>query len=288
VAHGPTIPRRRLRSELRTAREAAGLTQDQVAESLDWSTSKVIRIEAGVVGLSTVDLRALLDLYHVDSSAHEDLMSMARMSRRRTWWTAIKDEGISRQHRMVIGFEAETTAIHHFHPLVMPGLLQTEAYADALSREAAHPPMDPDTIRSRTEIRMKRQRETLLRPDPPRFIAFMDEGVLRRPVGGAGVMREQLLHLVELGRMPHVTIRIIPLAAGVHPGLVHGGFAIMQFENTADNDIAYFETGPGDIVLVDQPNDIAVYWEIIELLQKKALDASATAELITDLAERSR
>ena len=129
----PAVARRRLRLALRKAREAKGLTQAQVAEALDWSLSKVNRIETGEVTVSTTDLHALLRLFEVTDAAQVDrLVADARASRRRGWW----DEPRYRQHLtpamlQLFQFETEATTIRIFHPTLIPGLLQTRAYAEA-------------------------------------------------------------------------------------------------------------------------------------------------------------
>lgn len=280
VAHGPTIPRRRLRSELRAARDLTGMTQEQVAERLEWSSSKVIRIEAGAVGISTTDLRAMLSLYGIrDPARVTELSELAKLSRKRSWWTAIKDDHISSQHRMLIGFEIETTAQFQFHPLVIPGLLQTEAYAIAILMDCAYPPPSPSSVEARIDVRLHRQRDTLFRPDPPHLHVLLEEDTVRRVVGGSDVMREQIEHLLDLATRPHVTLQIVPLSAGAHPGLVYGGFTILRFDDTVDPDVVYVDGGPGEIIFSDEPERISMYRDIFERLRGLALapEASVTA-----------
>ncbi|MWK34852.1 helix-turn-helix domain-containing protein [Actinomadura sp. J1-007] len=130
AAESPTVRQRRLRVELRRSRDGSGLTQDQVAESLDWSLSKVIRIESGAVNISTTDLRALLSLYGVAEERIAELVTLARAARERAWWSGYK-KVISQQYYDLIGYESAAAAIRQFEPLVIPGLLQTQEYAHA-------------------------------------------------------------------------------------------------------------------------------------------------------------
>jgi transcriptional regulator with XRE-family HTH domain len=268
---------------LRAARDAAGMTQEQVAHQLEWSVSKIIRIEAGTVGVSTTDLKAMLNLYGLRGSSHvDDLVEMARMSRKRSWWSAIKEERISLNQRMLIGLETETTTVHHYHSLLIPGLLQTEAYAAAVIRDCAIPPPTQASVQTRLDVRLTRQRQTLERANPPRLHVIVDEVALRRPVGNAGVARNQLRHLLELGQQPHITIQVVPLRAGAHPGIVYGGIAILQFEDTTDSDVVYIEGGESDS-LSDESDKISMYWSIMRRLEEKALTTEDSASLIADV-----
>ncbi|GAA1830128.1 helix-turn-helix transcriptional regulator [Luedemannella flava] len=281
MSQGPTIPRRRLRSELRAAREAVGFTQEQVAEELAWSTSKVIRIEAGIVGLSITDLRALLEMYEITNPARiRKLEEFARLSRKRSWWSAIKADEVSAQQRMLIGFEAEATKLRHFHPLLVPGLLQTEAYAAALLRDCAVPAPTEASFQTRMDVRLTRQQDTLERHAPPLVTAIIDEAALHRPVGGTETMREQLRHLLALGERANVEITILPWRVGAHPGMVHGGFTILQFDETADADVVYMEHGATDRVLTDDQEEIGKYWTIMQRLEQESLSVTDSRRLI--------
>lgn len=124
----PTIHRRRLRSELRKAREAAGMTQRDVAAAMDWSQSKLIRIETGAVNISTNDLRALLGHYGIERARTENLVEVARASRDQPRWNVYKDVA-EPEYIAFLGYESSASIIRNFEPLLIPGLLQTEEYA---------------------------------------------------------------------------------------------------------------------------------------------------------------
>src|SRR6266545_1876159 len=178
---GQTVRRRRLRSELRRVRETASLTQDQVATAMDWSLSKVIRIENGAVGISTNDLKALLDLYGVTERRRvDDLVGLAQSARQRAraWWSAYRSV-ISPQYLTYLGYEAEASAIRQFHAAVVPALSQTEAYArdpaghaaDAdeagRGRDARQDPVEPPTPCARAaDAAGDRHRARRVRPAP--------------------------------------------------------------------------------------------------------------------------
>jgi transcriptional regulator with XRE-family HTH domain len=281
-----TLERRRLRYALRRLRDGAGLTQEQVAAEMDWSLSKVIRIEAGSVSISINDLRAMLALYRVtDADTVGELAALARASRRRRWWSRY-GSSLPPQLASYIGLEAEACGIRFFQPLAVPGLLQTEAYARAVIVGTSPERLPESTVDTRVEVRLRRQDEVLGRPEPPEILAVLDEAVLRRTVGGPAVMRAQLAHLRELGSRPHVTIHVLPLSAGATPGL-NGSFLILEFPGAADSDIVYVETPPGELWL-DKPADVALYRRAFDELRALARDTEQSAALIDGAADELR
>jgi transcriptional regulator with XRE-family HTH domain len=213
VASGdsPAVARRRLRLALRKVREEVGLTQGQVASALEWSISKVNRIETGEVTISNTDLQALLNLLGVvDSAAVEQHMEDARAARRRGWWT----EPRYRAHHtaatlQLLQFETEATEIRIFQTAVFPGLLQTSDYATSIIDSIPND-VPEDTRTVRVEVRMRRQAQLVERLDPPELLVVIDEFVPSRPVGTPRVMLDQLKALLEAARRPNVHIRILP------------------------------------------------------------------------------
>jgi transcriptional regulator with XRE-family HTH domain len=279
--HGPTSGRLRLRTALRGAREAASLTQHQVADAMDWSLSKVIRIEKGTVSVSTNDVRALLQLYRVtDRRQVDDLVDLARAARKKAWWTAYRN-AVPPYFGELMGLEAEAVVHKYFQPVVVPGLLQTEAYARTVLSNTAPGRLTPEQIDTRMQIRMTRQREVLQRPDPPRLETVLDEAVLRRIADSPEVMREQLLHLVRLGASEHVVIQVLPFIAGVNT--VEGAFIILQFADPDDTDVVYTESALTGHVL-DRPDDIGPYHQAFERLREMALRPEESIAKIAKIA----
>jgi transcriptional regulator with XRE-family HTH domain len=213
VGESPAVARYRLRLALRQAREAKGLTQSQVARSLEWSLSKVNRIEAGEVTVSSTDLQALLRLFDItDPQRVEELMATARTSRRRGWW----DQTAYREHltpAMIqsIQFEIEASEIRSFQPTLIPGPLQTPAYATTIM-DLWSGDLSPVDRATRVEARTRRRDQILHRADPPTYLLILDESVLLREVGGPRVMLTQLYDLLALIRTDRVTLRVVPLA----------------------------------------------------------------------------
>jgi transcriptional regulator with XRE-family HTH domain len=271
----PAFYRRRVRDALRQAREKATLTQRQAADALDWSMSKLVRIEAGTVGVSTTDLRALLHLYGVEDPAEVDaLAEMARATRRRPWFSKYQ-KILNPAFAQYLGYESSASIIRGFQPLTIPGLLQTDDYARAILQ--ANRATDID---DRAELRVARQ-ELLDRENCPWIIYVIDEAALHRRVGGPGVMRGQLRHLRELKDHPRVSIQVVPFAAGAHSSM-NGGFAILEFADW-DEDVLYQETPRGSVTSREDQELVADYRERFDLLLAASLDESSTDELIERL-----
>ncbi|HWG97916.1 MAG TPA: helix-turn-helix transcriptional regulator [Pilimelia sp.] len=282
---GPTVGRRRLRTALRRAREAADLTQELVAASMDWSLSKLIRIESGAVSVSTNDVKALLALYRVtDTALIDELVNLARVARRRTWWSSYRDT-VPTPYASYIGLEAEATELCYFHPISVPGLLQTEAYARTIVPVDGPYQVAPDQIETRVAIRLTRQREVLGRPDPPRITAVLDEAVLRRITGNVEIMHEQLLHLVTLGGSPNIDLHVLPFSAG--NTTVNGPFVILRYPDPADSDVVYVECALFEDV-IDRPESCGPYQHAFERLCADSLDPAESLDFIAKVAAELR
>jgi transcriptional regulator with XRE-family HTH domain len=278
----PIVQRRRLRAELRAARLKAELTQEQVASALDWSLSKVIRIEAGSVGISTTDLKALLSVYGIDDQEYIDkLVALGKAARERGWWSNHRDV-LSTELLQLIEYESAAAIARNFQPLVVPGLLQTEEYARAI----LHEHVSGDRVEALVGIRMKRQ-ELLDRPDGPLLFFVLDEAVIRRLVGGKDAMRRQLVRLVELGRRPNVTIEVVPFSAGAHPGL-RGPFVVLEFPDPEDDDVLYLENSGGDLISREESDQVLPYRETFEQLREMSLGPEGSAEYLRQVADGMR
>ncbi len=279
---GPTVGRRRLRAELRRLRVDRELTQEYVAAEMEWSLSKLIRIENGTVAISVSDLRSLLAYYGIhDAQSVDPLLDLARAAKRRMWW----DEYRAELHTALltfVGFESEATDIGTFQPILLPGLVQTEAYARALQR-GLRPDLDEKQIARRVEFRLRRQAELFQRDDPPRFLAVLDESVLRRqPDPDRDLLHEQLAHLLEFARQPYATIQILPFTAGVHSGW-DGNFTVMGFGG-GDDSVFYAQNNPSGDVLLWEEQDVAErFRQLLQNLTNRALSPEASIEFISHL-----
>ncbi|MFY1655141.1 DUF5753 domain-containing protein [Solwaraspora sp. WMMB762] len=280
---GPTIGRRRLRAALRRAREAAALTQDYVAAQMDWSLSKLIRIESGSVSISTNDVKALLDLYGVrDQQQVQELVELARAARRRAWWSGYKDR-VPAAYAAYIGLEAEASALRYFQPISFPGLLQTEEYARAVIPADGPHHVPAAEIEGRVQIRLARQHEVLFGADPPQIEVIIDEAALRRMTGGPRVLREQLQHVAKMSAAPHVTVRVLPFTAGSNTVL--GPFVILHFADQADADVVYVESALVEEV-IDRADEVRPYQHVFDRLRAESLSPADSVAMLHDLARQ--
>lgn len=264
MADGPrqVVKRRRLRAELRNARQDADLTQDQVAEAMEWSPSKIIRIEAGSVGVSANDMKELLRLYNItDSKRVDELLTLARVARERS--TTYRDA--PPKLLQFIEYEAAASAIHMFQSALVPGLLQTEEYARTVI-SVLRPEASEAQVEALVKVRMKRQ-EILTRAEPVELLFVMDEAVIRRQVGGEDIMHHQVRHLAEMSHKKNVTLEVVRFGAGAHPGM-QGPFVIFEFPDTEDDDVLYLETSRGELIIRDEPNEIVTHEVRLAALRK--------------------
>ncbi len=271
----PNLYRRRLRDALRTAREAQHLTQRQAADALDWSMSKLVRIEAGTVNLSTTDLKALLQLYAVaDEVQVGNLLEIARNTRRSPWYSKYQ-EVIGAAFAEFLGYERSASTIKAFTQLIIPGLVQTDDYARAILEIRRVTRID-----ERVELRMERQ-ELLDQEDCPEILYVIDEAALHRQVGGAATMRRQLRRLKEAMGHPKISIEIIPFSAGAHPSM-SSSFTVLEFADW-DEDVLYQETTQGSVTTRENQDQVAEYIERFDLLRAMSLGGQDAIDLIDHL-----
>src|SRR5215471_5892185 len=216
VPLGPTVRRRRLGAELRRLREAHVLKLEEVAERLGLAPSTLSRIETGKAPTKSAYLTAMLEMYQVsDLGARKVLVDMAREGHRKGWWS-IYDDVLPSGFDIYVGLEAEASGLRSYESDVIHGLLQTTDYAVAVLREL-RPRDSEEQIRRRVDRRMQRQR--LLDQDPPlEAWIIVDEGAIKRTIGGNAVMRHQLEHLINASRWPNVTVQVLAFECGAHAG----------------------------------------------------------------------
>ncbi|MEV5979096.1 helix-turn-helix transcriptional regulator [Streptomyces sp. NPDC052114] len=275
----PTVRRRRLGQELRRLRELKGMTAEEVAERLLVSQSKISRLENGRRSISQRDVRDLCGVYEVeDHRIVDSLMQMAKDSRQQGWWHSFGDIPYS----VYIGLETDAASLRVYDPQVVPGLLQTRAYAEALITGAL-PETTPTDIEKRVQVRMRRQDRIAAPDNPLRLWTVLDESALRRVVGSRHLMRDQLEHLVEQSQLPHVTVQVIPFEMGAHPGL-NGQYAILEFPDAADSSVVYIEGVTSDLYL-EKANDVQQYSVMYEHLRAQALNVEQSRQLVADIAK---
>lgn len=260
--------RRRLAAELRRLRNDTGLSIEGVASQLKWPGSKISRVENRQVGISTRDLRKLLDLYRVtDRVYREELLEMGRRATERGWWQSYTGV-VPSAYANLIGLEAEAATIRTYEPELVPGLLQTPEYARSVIR-AGRPTDTTEEIDRRVEVRLERQ-EVLTRidPPPPKVNVVLNEGVLVRRVGTPEVMRAQIEHLMRERDRANIVIQILPFSAGEHPAMV-GPFAMLTFLDPADQGVVNVENVMGALAL-EKAEELRAYEDVWGAIQARA------------------
>ncbi len=270
----PTARQRELGVRLRGLRNEHGLTVEEVAARLLCSATKISRLETATRRPSLRDVRDLCALYEVNESTSVELMSLAREAREQGWWTQYEDLNLD----PLIGLEQEAVAITCFSMYYMPGLLQTEEYAQGII-EIVAPKMDQQIVQQRVEARVRRQ-QLLEQDDRPRYHVLLDEAVMRRGVGGPARMVAQLDKVLETIRNDKAIVQIIPFAAGAYAA-ADGYFVLLEFEEDTNLWPMVYIEGLTDNQYLQRRADIARYRETIEYLCGRALNPRDSVELMT-------
>lgn len=284
---GSTVPRRQLGRYLRDERNRAGLTVKDAAKGLEWSETKIWRIETGQISLRSLDVEAICRLYRVDPGTAEVLKGLAKETKAKGWWQAYGD-AVPEYFDLFVGLEAAATRMSKYEAELVPGLFQTEDYARTLVR-SDHPDEDDAEIERRVELRMARQ-AILRRPvDPPALRVVLSESVVRRPVSGAAVMAAQLRHLAQVAELPNVELRIIPFKTGFHPGMFSGAFTILRFPLNgggveSEPPTVYSDMFTGALYL-DKPHEVARYARAFEDIWNMGLGDGDTMGIVDRAAE---
>ncbi|KAB1139192.1 helix-turn-helix domain-containing protein [Streptomyces luteolifulvus] len=278
----PSLNRRKLRLALRHAREQAGLSQREAAEHVEWSQSKLIRVETGTVSVSVTDLRALLSLYDITDPAQvHELEEAARGSKGASWWSKYH-EIVTPQFGQYLGYESAATSLHTYHPVVVPGHLQTRRYAEALLAPRG---LSPERTRRVVDMRLERQARMFDGSGRPDATFVLDEAAVRRQIGGTDVLGEQLQQLVDFGARDDITIRVLPFEAGAHYSTL-GSFVLLGFPD--DDDLLYLEHAAGSMTGGEDLELLARYQECFQTITDLALGATESVDLIDHIKQDLR
>jgi transcriptional regulator with XRE-family HTH domain len=259
------VKKRRLRTALRQARVDKGLTQKAAAGRVDWSVSKIVRIEQGTVPVTPTDVRVMLQLYGItDGDRIGELVDLAKEARASKGWSEFSDV-LSPEALELFGNEPAAKVIYKYEPSVIPGLLQTPEYARALLRILGNSEHEADR---RLEARMQRQ-HLLDAPGRPELNCILGEAALCRPIGGEGTMRDQLRHLLELEKEHGLSLFFLPFAAGGHRSMGLA-FTVLQFEDPLLPDLLYLEHEELETVSRDEEGEIRKYKILYVELQNMA------------------
>jgi len=281
---GPVVQSALLCGELVRLRKASGLTQKQVATALDWSPSKLIRMEGGRSSISQVDLDALLGRYNVTSGSHrERLHALNRGAKEPRWWDRYKDD-VSQTYLSYVGFEAGASFIRQFQSGFLPDLLQTADYAKAVTGDS----VDPARAAAIVDLRLRRQSELAQRNPRPHQYYVVDEAVIRRHVGitrSPHIMPDQLRQIAHTAeRDDLVSVRVLPFDVRAQRGL-YGTFTLLEFDGGL-SDLLYIDAGRGEFASMVKGTDprVGQYRRDFELLLEDALSVEKSIELIRSVA----
>ncbi|MBQ0892387.1 helix-turn-helix domain-containing protein [Micromonospora sp. U56] len=281
---GSTVPRRQLGRLLRQFRTEAGVTLDAAAEALEYSRQKIWRIESGLGPVRVLDVKAMCELYHVSPEMTEAMRGLAAETKSKGWWHAYGD-AVPNWFELYVGLESAAAHLRQYEESLIPGLLQTRQYALGLAR-LDRPSVSEDERERAVAVRLQRQGLLTRRlPQPPQLDAILSEAVLRRSVGGRGVMIGQLTRLLEAAELPNVAVRVLPFATGPHSGAVAGSFVILDFPATKggraapEPPVAYSESLTGALYL-DKPDELAAYRAAWKSLDALALDEAQSTDMI--------
>jgi transcriptional regulator with XRE-family HTH domain len=274
---GPTVLRIVLGSQLRRLRERRQITCEEAGAAIRASHSKISRMELGRVRCRRRDVADLLTLYGVtDEDEQKGMLALADRANEPGWWHSYSDI-LPNWFEIYIGLEEAASRIRTYEVQFVPGLLQTEDYARAVTL-LGHPSAPGHEVERRVGLRMRRQ--SLLEADDPAHLwAVVDEAVLRRPLGGKQVMRRQLEHLLELTELPNVTLQVVPFKRGGHAA-AGGPFSILRFAERDLPDVVYLEQLTSSLYL-DKREDVDHYLAVMERLCIDAEPASEIQDTLT-------
>lgn len=284
---GPSLPLRQLGNYFRRARSDAHLTLDQVASLMEWSPSKLSRLERGQPGkLTTRDIAALCEFLEFEEDQKAAMLSLAQQASGKFWWHSY-NEPVPHGFNVFVGMESRARHLEIYRPDIVPGLLQTVEYARVLDRLHFQPDSAEDQD-LRIALRMKRKKLFTRKVKPVTVNAVIHESVLRTVVGNRSVMTEQLAFLADVSTRPNVEIRVLPFVAGYPMGYAVGPYIILEFNSgAADPTVVYIENYTGDLYLEGE-SDLRMYRAATAAIRGAALDAVSSRSLLRQLAKEYR
>jgi transcriptional regulator with XRE-family HTH domain len=269
---------RELGAELKKHREVAGLTGDQIAHVTGWHRSKVTRVEQGQVGISVVDTIHYLGACKVFAAEAKELLKLCAEAERETgYWLSPHGEWLEDSLSSLIYHEATADRVVSYEPMLIPGLLQTARYARV--RISRTPGWSQEAVEAAIRLRDQRQ-QILHRPRPGQFVFYVHEQALRLRVGSQNAMREQLLKLLFIAALPHVTLRVLPAAAEEQASF---GGSFRLFEYREHNPLVYLDQ-PWTGLFLEDREFVTNYRRLLSKISSIALDEAESRMFVADLA----
>jgi transcriptional regulator with XRE-family HTH domain len=274
----PTIQRRRLGIALRKARETAGKTREEASAEIDAAPSKISRIEQGQSGLRLTDLHILMNLYGVGGPEADTMRELARAGRQRGRWSTYR-QTLPTWFRQYADLESDASEIRWYQVEIVPGILQTESYVRAIMSSGMK--RTPEEVDRHVQVRLGR-RSALDQPNGPELSFILSESALRRRVGPAAIMREQLEFLIDVSKRPAVTLQVYPFSAETYASASFT-FVVLRFDDDVTSDVVFAEDFR-DAVYLDDSEDVRAYSRLWDELRASALGAVESRRLIAQVA----
>ncbi|MFB9178584.1 helix-turn-helix domain-containing protein [Dactylosporangium sucinum] len=278
------MPRRSIGRTLKELRQQAGMSVEAALRNLEWSKAKLYRVEAGLSPVRRIDVIAMCGMYGALPEITEALAELSAETKAKGWWHSYTDN-LPDWFELYVGLEAAASRVRHYEPGLIPGLLQTAAYASAII--ATGPDITPEDIDRRVALRLARQ-AILIRTAPraPALEVIVEEAALRRPLADRPAMVEQLDRLITANQAPNVSVKIVPSSVGPHRALVAGAFVILDFPavgaHAPEPTTIYSESLTGALYL-DKPDEVATYETAWKTLNKLCLDRTDSAALLATI-----
>ncbi|WP_405912860.1 helix-turn-helix domain-containing protein [Streptomyces sp. NBC_00963] len=278
-----TVLGRKLGGELLRLRDASGKTQQQAAQVISATNSKIVKMERGWVPMRDPDIRVLCEFYgQDDQKAISRLLDLARLDRERRkakgWWQNSPSAGGLAEY---IAMEDVASRVRTWQLSLIPGLFQTAEYTRSLAVSDGSWE-DPDEIERIVDVRMRRQAR-LGGEKPLEVYAVVWEAALRQQVGGTAVMKRQLEHLLELAKLPHVRLQVMPFQSGAHP-CVASSFNIISFADAQAVDVVHVDTITST-VWVENEDGGATYSSVFDRTARQSLAPRDSVSLIDSISK---
>ncbi|MBB5157822.1 helix-turn-helix domain-containing protein [Saccharopolyspora phatthalungensis] len=275
------VRQRRVARTLRDWRRSKGATQEEVAKPLNWSVPKLSRFERADTIAGPAEIIAIGTVLGIEDAERDRLVRLATASIEPGWWNTYTPDAVRLGFEDYLEAEEIARRLQSFEIHLVPGLLQTAGYYEAILREAVKGSHE-ELLNERRQLRQERQARLNASDNPLTYHAIVHESALRLPIGGPEVMRNQLRHLLSRNELPNVTIQILPIDAGAYPGL---GCAYHLITSGPDDVQGVYLENLHDGLYLEDDAEIQVYTLAFERLEGRALSPAASVRRITELHE---
>jgi DNA-binding XRE family transcriptional regulator len=293
MATDSTIARRLLGMQLESLRERADITREAAATAIASARSTIWKMETGQpVRFNPVLIERLCQVYGASKKETQVVLELVKETKgAKGWWQAFTDDAIPKDFGLFVGLEDAANQITSYQTTFLPGLLQTEDYRRALIW-IEYPNKPAEDVQRLIEVGLKRRPRLTSAKNPLTMNVFVDESALRRTAGNAEIMADQLRHLADVGKLPNVSIRVVPAKVGAYRALMVGAFLLLEFppHPTAEltmPPVVYVQGFLGDLYL-EKAEELRQYRDACVELNRLALAEDASRTLILQVSKEYR